>query len=57
MYGYFKDFWRGLEFSQISKTTTVHVNHTFSYTSSPSLHDHDVELLNFTFCRERKHKT
>ena len=25
--------------------------------SSPSLHDHDVKIPNFTFCGEREHKT
>ena len=33
----------------ISKTTTLHVHHTFSYISSRSPHDQDLEVLNFTF--------
>jgi len=33
----------------ISKTTTVHVHHSFFlYISKPSLHDCDVKLPNFT---------
>ena len=38
----------------LSKTTTLHVNHTFSYISSPSLHDCDVKMPNFTFYGGRK---
>ena len=38
----------------ISKTTTLHMHHTFVYISLPSLHDHDVKMLNFMFYRGRK---
>ena len=38
----------------LSKTTTLHVHHTFSYISSPSLHDCDVKMPNFTFYGGRK---
>ena len=31
-------------------TTTLHMHHTFSYTSLPSLHDYDVKVPNFLFC-------
>ena len=41
----------------ISKTTTLHVHHAFWYISLPSLHDYNVKLPNFTFCRGREHKT
>ena len=37
-----------------SKTTALHVHHTFFYISLPSLHDHDVKMLNFMFYRARK---
>ena len=33
----------------ISKTTTLHVHHTFLYLSLTSLHDYDVKMPNFTF--------
>ena len=33
-------------------TCITHVHHAF-----PSLHDYDVKLPNFTFCRGREHKT
>ena len=33
----------------ISKTTTWHVHHTFSYIYILFLHDYDVELPNFAF--------
>ena len=32
-----------------SKTTTLHVQHTFLYISLPSLQDYDVKMPNFTF--------
>ena len=41
----------------ISKTTTLHVHHAFLYISLPSLHDYNVKVPNFTFCRGREHKT
>ena len=41
----------------ISKTTTLHVHRTFLYISFPSLHDYDVKVPYFTFCRGREHKT
>ena len=34
----------------IEKITTLHVQHTL-YISLPSLHDYDVKMPNFTFCR------
>ena len=33
----------------ISKTTTLHVHHTFLYISFPFLHDSDVKMPNFSF--------
>ena len=41
----------------ISKTTTLHVQHTFLYTSLRSLHDYDVKIPNFTFYGGRKQAT
>ena len=41
----------------ISKTTTLQVHHAFLYISLPSLHDYDVKMPNFTFCRGREHNT
>ena len=38
----------------ISKTTTLHVHHAFLYFSLPSLHDYNVKVPNFTFCRGRE---
>ena len=38
----------------ISKTTTLHVQHTFLYISLPSLHDYGVKIPNFTFYGGRK---
>ena len=35
----------------ISKTTSLHVHHAFSYISLPSLHDNDVKMPNFTTYR------
>ena len=35
----------------ISKTTILHVHHSFLYISLPSLHDYDVKMPNFTFHR------
>ena len=32
------------------------VHHDFWYISLPSLHDYDVKVANFTFCRGREHK-
>ena len=31
--------------------------HAFLYISLPSLNDYNVKVPNFTFCREREHKT
>ena len=42
---------------QKKTTTTLHVHHAFLYISLPSLHDYDVKVPNFTFCREREQKT
>ena len=33
----------------ISKTTALHVHHTFLYISFPFLHDYDVKMPNFVF--------
>ena len=41
----------------ISKTTTLQVHHPFLYISLPSLHEYDVKMPNFTFCRGREHNT
>ena len=41
----------------ISKTTTLHVHHTFLYISLTSLHDYDVKMPNFTIYGERKQAT
>ena len=41
----------------LSKTTTLHVHHTFLYISLPSLHDFNVKVPNFWFCRGREQKT
>ena len=41
----------------LSKTTTLHVQHTFLYISLPSLQDYDVKMPNFTFYGGREHKT
>ena len=37
----------------MSKTTTLHVYHTFLYISFPFLHDYGVKMPNFAFNRER----
>ena len=39
------------------QTTTTHVYHAFLYISLTSLHDYNVKVPNFTFCRERENKT
>ena len=39
------------------KTSTLYVHHAFLYISLPSLHDYNVKLPNFTFCRGSEHKT
>ena len=41
--------------SQISKTTTLHVHHTFLYISFPSTGRLPVKMPNFMFCEGRKH--
>ena len=41
----------------ISKTTTLQVHDAFLYISLPSLHEYDVKMPNFTFCRGREHNT
>ena len=40
---------------KIGKTTTLHV-HAFLYISLPSLQDHKVKLLNFTFFGGLEHQ-
>ena len=41
----------------MSKTTTLHVHHTFVYISFLFLHDYDVKMPNFAFIGERKQAT
>ena len=41
----------------MSKTTTLHVHHTFMYISFPFLPDYDVKMTNLAFNRERKQAT
>jgi len=41
----------------IGKTTTLHVHHAFLYISLPALHDYDLKMTNFMFCRGMEHKT
>ena len=41
----------------ISKTTTLHVHHTFLYISLPFLHDYDVKMPHFMFYTGRKQAT
>ena len=41
----------------ITKTTTLHVHHTFLSISFPFLHDYDVKMLNFAFYGGRKQET
>ena len=41
----------------ISKTTTLDLHHVFLYISPPTLHEYDVKMPNFTFCRGREHNT
>ena len=43
--------------AKTSQTTTLHVHHVFLYISLPSLHDYNVKLPIFTFCRGREQKT
>ena len=40
----------------LSKTTTLHVQHTFLYISLPLLHDYCVKMPNFTFYVGCEHK-
>ena len=37
--------------------TTLHVHHAFLYISLSSLHDFNVKVPNFWFCRGREQKT
>ena len=41
----------------ISKTTALHVHHTFLYISLPFLHDYDVKMPTFLFHGGRKQTT
>ena len=41
----------------ISKTTTLHVRHSFLYISLPPLHDYERKMPNFTFYGGRKQGT
>ena len=43
----------GMRERSISKTTTLHVHHTFL----PFFHDYDVKMPNFAFCGKRKQGT
>ena len=45
---------RGLDWQ---KKTTLQEHHAFLHISLPSLHDYNVKLPNFTFCRGREKKT
>ena len=38
----------------MSKTTILHVHHTFLYIALTSVHDYDVKMPNYTFCGGRK---
>ena len=41
---------------QIGKTTTLHVHRAFLHISLPPLHDYNVKVPNFTFCRGRERR-
>ena len=41
----------------ITKTTTLHVHHTFLSISFPFLHDYDMKIPNFAFYGGRKQAT
>ena len=41
----------------LSKTTSLHMHHTFLYISLPLLHDYDVKMPSFTFYGGRKQAT
>ena len=41
----------------LSKTTSLHVHHTFLYISLPLQHDYDVKMSSFTFYGGRKQAT
>ena len=41
----------------IGKVTTLLLYHAFWYIFQPSLHDYEVKVPNFSFCRGREHKT
>ena len=43
-------------FRPAQKTTTLHALRAFLYISSPSLHDYNVKVPNFTFCRGRERR-
>ena len=51
--------WKSLLWPEKSNrlTTTLHVHHAFLFVSLLSLHDYDMKMFNFTFCRGQKHKT
>ena len=40
-----------------SKTTTLHVHHTFFYISLPVMHNYDLKMPNFAFYGEREQAT
>ena len=41
----------------ITETTTLHVHHSLLCISSPSLHDYNVKVPNFTLCGGSEHKS
>ena len=41
----------------LSKTSSLHLDHTFLCISLPLLHDYDVKMLSFTFYGGRKQTT
>ena len=45
-----------LGLDSFGKTTTLHVYQAFFYISLPSLHDYNVKVPDFTFCRGRERR-
>ena len=41
----------------LSRTTSLHMHHTFLYISSPLLHDYNMKMPSFTFYGGRKEAT
>ena len=48
-----ENFVKAIGLPVISKTTTLHVHHTFLYISLPFLHDYNVKVANFAFYKQR----